>query len=165
MIGSVLGGRISDRALIRIRKASGKPAAAEQRLHTIIIPCICTPFPFIIYAWLVDYKVFIAGPVVILFFLGLSQFWAYSAVLSYLVDSNRGRAAAAISANSLFRGAVACVASQVAGPLQQRMGDGWMTTGWALVLAFAQVLLMIVAFRGTAWRENKALADEKAEKA
>ncbi len=129
MIGSVAGGRISDRALVRIRQRnqrSGRAqhlaaAAAEERLHTVIVPCLVTPFTFVTYAWLVQYKVHIAGPCVVLFFLGLVQFWAYSAVLSYLVDSNPGRTSAAVSMNSLFRGAVACVASQIAGPLQHSM--------------------------------------------
>ncbi|KDN52609.1 MFS general substrate transporter [Tilletiaria anomala UBC 951] len=163
MIGSICGGRLSDRNLMRKRCATGHPAPAEERLMAVRLLCILTPLMFVAYAWLVDKKVNVAGPVIVLFFLGFVQFGAYSSVLSYLVDANKGRAAAAVSTNSVYRGAFACVASQIAGPLQDRMGDGWFNTGWAVVLALAQAMLFLVAYRGNAWRTKAAARKAEAE--
>lgn len=46
-----------------------------------------------------------------------------------IVDSNPGRSSSAIAVNSLARGSSAAIASQIAGPLLARIGDGWFYTG------------------------------------
>jgi hypothetical protein len=68
---------------------------------------VLIPALFVAYAWTVQKEVPIYGPVVILFFLGLSTLVLYSSLLSYVVDANPGRSSSAVACNSLFRGVLA----------------------------------------------------------
>lgn len=165
VIGSLVGGKMSDLRLRRLRlqrearcEEDGTPfvpVPSEERIKALFWFGLLVPLPFFGYAWLVDKGVHVAGPVVMLFLIGLLQFSCYSVFLAYLVDANKGRSSAAVSANSCFRGAVACVGSQISGPLQHSMGTGWMISGWGFVLILAQCLLMVVASYGTQWRMNR----------
>jgi len=66
------------------------------------LPCL-----FVAYAWLVYFEVNIAGPVVVLFFLGTAIMVIYASTLAYIVDANPGRSTSAVACNSLFRGVLA----------------------------------------------------------
>ena len=50
--------------------------------------------------------------------------WPYTSALTYIVDSNQGRSSTAVATNSAFRGLFAFVATEVAVPLQDALGDG-----------------------------------------
>lgn len=163
MIGSILGGRLSDRELQRVTQANKERlgddsttptrAAAEHRLDSIRIPMLLCPPSFVGYAWSAEKKAHVAAPVVFLVLLGFSLFWIYAATLSYIVDSNTGRSSGAVACNSALRGLLAFVASEVAGPIQDAVGDGALYTGWAIILAIGQVGLVVVALHGERWRQ------------
>lgn len=165
IMGSLIGGKLSDQRLRNLRLAGEaqadrdgtpfQPVPSEERLKMLFWYGLLVPLPFFGYAWMTDKGIHVAGPVVMLFFIGLLQFSCYSVFLAYIVDANKGRSSAAVSANSCFRGACACVGSQISGPLQRRMGTGWMITGWGFVLIVAQLLLMTVAHCGTDWRQKR----------
>lgn len=151
MTGSILGGHLSDKALHKAGTET-KKAAAEHRLRSIYLPMLLCPPSFVGYAWAADYKAPIAAPIVCLIILGFSLFWIYAATLSYIVDSNTGRSSGAVACNSAIRGLLAFVASEVAGPIQDAVGDGALYTGWAIILAVGQVGLLFVARYGEQWR-------------
>ncbi|UZJ54040.1 hypothetical protein CBS101457_003360 [Exobasidium rhododendri] len=154
MVGSVLGGRLSDRALrIGSEKLNGQRAAPELRIMSVRLPMLLCPATFVGYAWSAHYKINIAVPVVCLVLLGFSLFWIYSAALTYLVDSNTGRSSGAVACNSALRGLFAFIASEVAGPIQDAVGDGPLYTGWAILLCIGQLGLLTVAYKGQAWRD------------
>jgi hypothetical protein len=44
--------------------------------------------------------------------------WSYSSTLAYLVDANNGRSSTAVALNSVFRGVIAFVATEITVPLQ-----------------------------------------------
>lgn len=69
------------------------------------------------------------------------------------MDSNQGRSSGAIACNSCSRGLLAFVASEVAGPLQDSIGDGALYTGFAVLLIFAETALIIVSIKGRDWRD------------
>lgn len=46
-----------------------------------------------------------------------------------MVDANPGKASSAVACNSLFRGFLAAVASQISEPLIGKIGNGWYYTG------------------------------------
>lgn len=84
------------------------------------------PFPpllLIAYGFTVSQHVHVAGPIIILFFQGLSTIWVYSSLLAYIVDSNPGQSSSAVACNSLLRGVLAAVASQVAEPAIDAIKD------------------------------------------
>jgi len=154
MAGSILGGRLSDRALrIGSKKLGGQRAPPELRIMSVRLPMILCPITFVGYAWSAHYKTNIAIPIVCLVLLGFSLFWIYSAALTYLVDSNTGRSSGAVACNSALRGLFAFIASEVAGPLQDAVGDGPLYTGWAILLVIGQVGLLTVGYKGQEWRD------------
>lgn len=154
MAGSILGGRLSDRALrIEAERNGGERAAPEARIMSVRLPMLLCPFTFIGYAWSAHYHTHIAIPIVCLVLLGFSLFWIYSSTLSYVVDSNTGRSSGAVACNSAIRGLFAFIASEVAGPLQDAVGDGPLYTGWAVLLIFGQLALLTVGYKGKAWRD------------
>lgn len=153
MAGSILGGRLSDRALATAASRTGKPSAPEHRIKSVRIPMLLCPPSFIGYAWSAYYKSHIAIPILFLIPLGFSIFWIYASTLSYVIDSNVGRSSNAVACNGVFRGFFAFVASEVAVPLQDTVGDGALYTGWAILLTIAQLALMVVAYKGERWRD------------
>jgi MFS family permease len=154
MAGSILGGRLSDRALrINTEKNNGQKADPEVRIMSVRLPMLLSPATFVGYAWSAHYKTNIAIPIVCLVLLGFSLFWIYSSTLSYLIDSNVGRSSGAVACNSAIRGLFAFVASEVAGPLQDSVGDGPLYTGWAILLGLGQIGLLSIAYKGKQWRD------------
>lgn len=73
----------------------------------------------------------------------------YASTLAYLVDSNPGRSAGAVSCNSFVRGSTACVLSQVAIPIQNAIGEGGLYTIFAGLLALSTGCLLLLA--GELW--------------
>ncbi|GAA5955281.1 hypothetical protein JCM21900_003032 [Sporobolomyces salmonicolor] len=89
----------------------------------------------------------------------------YASTLAYVVDANPGRSTSAVAVNSLFRGVLACVASQVAEPILDKVHSGAFYTGWAVILAFGELALVLVSIKGKPWRERARDKEEtRAEK-
>lgn len=153
--GSVLGGRWSDRILIRLKKANGGISTPEMRLQSTTIAMLVLPFPTITYGWTAHFHVNVAVPVIMLFIIGFTLLWAYSSALTYIVDSNPGRASSAIAMNSCFRGGTGFIVAEVSGPIQDAIGDGGLYSIWTGILVGVAVLMMLTARRGAVWREGE----------
>jgi hypothetical protein len=69
----------------------------------------------------------------------------YASTLAYLVDSNPGRSAGAVSCNSFVRGSLGCILSQVAIPIQSAIGDGGLYSIVAGLLAISTTCLLFIA--------------------
>lgn len=169
VVGSVVGGRWSDFALRRMTASNSGKTEPEMRLRCTLPAMPIMLAAYLVYGWTADQKTSIAGPVVGLFFAGFALLFVYSSTLAYLVDSNPGRAASAVACNSFMRGAVACVMSQVAMPIQNAIGDGGLYTLFTGVLALSCAGLALVAYRGGSWREaarqrSDARKKERSEK-
>jgi MFS family permease len=160
VVGSVVGGRWSDYALRRLTAANGGVTEPEMRLKCTLPAMPILLIAYLIYGWTADYTTHIAGPVVGLFLAGFALLFVYSSTLAYLVDSNPGRAASAVACNSFMRGAVACVMSQVAIPIQNGIGDGGLYTLFTGVLGLSCATLVLVSYKGKGWREAKAAKKE-----
>ncbi|PWN24364.1 MFS general substrate transporter [Jaminaea rosea] len=153
VIGSVVGGRLSDLKLREVARRLGHKAPSEWRLRTIVYPMLAVPPCFIGYGWSLYYHANVGWPAALLFLLGLTQIWTYSVSLSYLVDANPGRSSAAISVNSAFRGVLACVASGVSSPLLREVGQGALQSGWGVLVAAVTAVMFVVMKRGERWRQ------------
>ncbi|KAI9442899.1 MFS general substrate transporter [Lactarius indigo] len=161
VLGSVLGGRWSDHVLRRLTSANGGHRLPEMRLESIKPAMVFLPLSIVAYAWLTQERVHVASLCAALFFIGFFSIWIYSSTLAYIVDANPGRSSAAVATNSWFRGVAAFVFTEAAVPLQDSMGDGGMYTLWAGILVLSELMLLLVRWRGGAWRE----AAEEREKA
>ncbi|KDE08134.1 hypothetical protein MVLG_01615 [Microbotryum lychnidis-dioicae p1A1 Lamole] len=154
-IGSVLGGRYSDYVFNKLKAKSGGKGSPEMRIKSTRLAMVLVPCFYILYAWTVQKRTNAAGPLVALLFLGISIMVLYSSLLSYIVDANPGRSSSAVACNSLFRGVLACIASQVAEPIIGHIGNGWFYTGFAVILTVGSVALLYVGANGQRWRERQ----------
>lgn len=85
----------------------------------------------------------------------------YSVTLSYLIDANPGRSLGTAALNSLFRGVLAFVSSEIAAPLQDGIGDGTLYSGWAVVLLVGGLSMVWVSYRGMNWRDKSLRRAER----
>lgn len=65
-------------------------------------------------------------------------------------------ASSAVSCNSLFRGIIAFVSSEVAEPLLNSIGNGWLYTIWTIILICALFCLLVTCWKGNEWKERAA---------
>ncbi|KAH7099006.1 vacuolar DHA amino acid exporter [Auriculariales sp. MPI-PUGE-AT-0066] len=157
--GSVAGGRYSDYLLAK-RKAAGLPSNAETRLDSTKIAMLWLPPAVICYAWFAEKHLHIAAISATLFVAGFTSIWVYSSTLAYIVDANVGRSSIAVATNSFFRGVGAFVSAEIAVPLQDGIGDAGLYMIWAGLVIVMELLLLLLAKKGTMWRE-KAERDEQ----
>lgn len=143
----------------------------QMRLESTKLAMVFLPLSCVAYGWFCEKKIHIAAVCVSLFLAGfftmyvfLDPFhssilntrrcsWIYSSTLAYIVDANTGRSSAAMATNSAFRGLFGFVASELAAPLQNVIGDGGLYTLWAGLLFISELLVLLVILRGQKWRE------------
>ncbi|KAI0761044.1 MFS general substrate transporter [Trametes elegans] len=162
LCGSVLGGRYSDHVFRKLKARNDGKGRAEMRLESTFVPMGLLPPCVIAYGWVCERHASVAAICVLLFLSGFFSICIHSCTLSYVVDANPGRSSSAVATNSAFRGLAALVASEVAVPLQVFMyvgsqsavGDGGMYSLWGGLLVFAEVLILVVWWKGGAWREK-----------
>ncbi|GAA5995422.1 uncharacterized protein JCM10292_005162 [Rhodotorula paludigena] len=160
VVGSVGGGRYSDYVLTKMKEGNGGKGEPEMRIKSTYPAFATLPLLFIAYGWLAYYHVHVAAPVVVLFLLGASIMVIYASTLAYIVDANPGRATSAVACNSLFRGSLACAASQSAEPILNHIGNGCFYSGWGILLLLGEAALVVVALRGKRWRERDRTREE-----
>ncbi|KAF7344182.1 Vacuolar DHA amino acid exporter [Mycena venus] len=154
LVGSVVGGRWSDMKLAHLKAANGGVSYPEQmRLRTTKIGLIFLPPSVLAFGWVSEKHVHVSAMCVFLFLSGFFMVCAYTSTLAYIVDANNGRSATAVAANSAFRGIGAFVATEIAVPLQDSVGDGWHYTIWTGLLIIVGLLVWLVVQKGGAWRE------------
>jgi hypothetical protein len=89
----------------------------------------------------------------------------YASTLAYIVDANPGRSASAIAVNSMFRGVLACISSQVSEDILKKVKNGAFYTGFAIILVLGQLALLLVDRKGQIWRERSKEREEKRDEA
>lgn len=160
LFGSVLGGRWSDRTLMRLRAANDGMSFPEMRLESTKAAMWWLPPAVTGYAWVCQEHVHVSAMCAMLFFSGFFSVWIYSSTLAYIVDSNPGRSSSAVAMNSLFRGASGFVAAEIAVPLQGAIGDGGLYTAWAGMLLLAELMILLVLYKGKRWRETSNMTEK-----
>ncbi|KAF9220501.1 MFS general substrate transporter [Gyrodon lividus] len=153
LIGSILGGRWSDRTLARLKAANGGVSFPEMRLESTKIAMWWLPPSIVGYAWVCQERVHISAICVMLFLAGFFSIWIYASTLAYIVDANTGQSSSAVATNSSFRGVFAFVAAEIAVPLQDAIGDGGLYTLWAGVMLIGELMILLIIYKGKQWRE------------
>jgi hypothetical protein len=85
--------------------------------------------------------------------------FVYSSTLAYIVDANAGRSTAAVASNSAFRGISGMIASEIAAPLQDAIGDGGLYSIWAGLLLGVICMIWVVILKGKTWRQEAEEAE------
>ncbi|KAG7444229.1 MFS general substrate transporter [Guyanagaster necrorhizus] len=152
MAGSILGGRFSDRELARLKRKNEGRSHPEMRLKSTIYSIWLFPMSVVGLAWVCQQHVHVAAICVMLFVSGFFAISAYASELAYIVDANVGRSSSAVSLNSSFRGMAAFIGTEIAVPVQDKLGDGWMYTIFAIILLLSGLLVLLVIKKGEEWR-------------
>ncbi|KAK0621721.1 major facilitator superfamily domain-containing protein [Bombardia bombarda] len=128
-------------------------ARIEPCLPLLVVGIAAT----ICYGWVLQAETSLAGPLVLLFAIGLCVTGSFSILNTLVVDLYPEAPATAVAANNLVRclfgaGGTAVIESMLGG-----MGRGWTYTFWALVLVVFSPILWILIQRGPGWREARRL--------
>ncbi|KAG1908747.1 vacuolar DHA amino acid exporter [Suillus fuscotomentosus] len=159
--GSMLGGRWSDRTLARLKAANGGISFPEMRLESTKVAMVWLPLSVIGYGWVCQERVNVAAMCVMLFLAGFLSIWIYASTLAYIVDANTGRSSTAVATNASFRGLFAFVATEIAVPLQDSIGDGGLYTLWAGLMVITNCIILLVLYKGKTWREASAEREKR----
>ncbi|ORX80674.1 MFS general substrate transporter, partial [Basidiobolus meristosporus CBS 931.73] len=153
VIGSSVGGRVTDHSLRHLReKNDGRPVPAEARFRAVWLGTVLLPAMLLCYGWFVQTKLPLPAPLVSMFFLGFSMTYIFSSISTYMVDIFPGLGASATALNNCMRYLSAAIASALVSPLMKAMGPGWLFTGLAILTSIFGVLLFAVYKRGQQWR-------------
>lgn len=107
------------------------------------------------YGWVMDYKVSLAGPIVLLFLMGYSLTASFQVLNILMIDIYPGRPAVATAANNIVRCELGAAASAAIIPMANAMGNGWAYTLLALLFVAYSPLLWLTMYRGMSWRKAK----------
>ena len=114
------------------------------------------------YGWVMDTKVSLAGPIILLFIMGYSITAAFQVLNVLMVDIYPGRPATATTANNIVRCELGAAASAAIVPMAQAMGNGWAYTLLSLLFVAYSPVLILTMTSGMKWRQaKKAKEDEK----
>ncbi|PCH40367.1 MFS general substrate transporter [Wolfiporia cocos MD-104 SS10] len=159
LFGSILGGRYSDYVFAQLKARHGGKSYPEMRLQSTMLAMMFFPPSVVAYGWVCEKHVNVAAICVMLFLAGFFQICIYASTLAYIVDANVGRSSSAVASNSFFRGLFAFIATEIAVPLQDSIGDGGLYSLWAGLTAISELMILLVWWKGGQWRE-KAIARE-----
>ncbi|KAJ5525764.1 major facilitator superfamily domain-containing protein [Penicillium frequentans] len=128
----------------------------ERARLQITLPAIyCASIVMVGYDWTMNYKVDLAGPLVMLFFISHLVSGATSTLITLMIDCHVDGPATANSANNLFRCCFGAGAVAAAVPLINSIGIGWTSTLIGFVWVAFSPVLWGVYFWGHEYRKTK----------
>lgn len=129
----------------------------ERARLELTIPLFLSLSAFvIIYGWIMEHHVSIAGPAIVLFVLGYLMIAAYQILSVLLVDIHPSQAATASAANNLLRCEIGAAFAAVIAPMINGIGTGWSYTLMALLAVITVPGLLLSMRYGIRWRKAKA---------
>lgn len=117
------------------------------------------------YGWMMNYKVSLAGPIIMLFLLGYSLIAGFQVLNVLMVDIWPGQPASATAANNVTRCLLGAAASAAITPMSNAMGNGWAYTTLALLFLVATSGMLLTIKHGIEWRKAKKEKLERRAKA
>lgn len=129
----------------------------ERARLSIALPMIYLgALSILAYGWVMQYRTSLAGPIVMLYFMGLTTSGSFNTLNTLVVDVNHQSAATAVAASNLCRCLMGAGTTAFVGPLIDAIGIGWTGTIVAAVWALFSPMLWLVYIRGLSWRKTKA---------
>ncbi|KAK3991018.1 major facilitator superfamily domain-containing protein [Cladorrhinum sp. PSN332] len=111
----------------------------------------------ICYGWVLQAETHLAGPLVLLFVIGLCVTGSFSLLNTLVVDLYPQAPATAVAANNLVRCLFGAGGTAVIELMLKAMGRGWCFTFWAVVLVGFSPILWVLTKWGPEWREERRL--------
>ncbi|KAJ9650128.1 hypothetical protein H2198_010555 [Neophaeococcomyces mojaviensis] len=119
----------------------------RARLEVAVPMFVASCIAVMIYGWLLEARVNIAGPIVMLGVIGYTALAGFSALSVLIIDLHRRTPATASAANSLVRCLLGAGASAVINPMIEAMGVGWCFTLVGLLVGIVVLPSLLWCFR------------------
>lgn len=173
ILAAVVRGRIIDARFRAHARRLGVPLKYNRRMDLSSFPLerarlevaapvvLCAAVFMIGFGWMLESHVSVAGPLVFLFVIGFCTSSALNVVSVLLVDIYPGKAGTATAANNLCRCWLGAGATAGVQPMIDKVGVGWTSTFFALLVLVCSPVLWWVMVKGPEWR---AAAKAKAER-
>ncbi|KAL9094865.1 MAG: hypothetical protein Q9165_002814 [Trypethelium subeluteriae] len=175
MLAAFVRGKIIDSRYRVHAKRSGMPLDFNRRVDLsnfpierarleVAIPTLTLGSACMIgFGWMVEYKVNLAGPLIFLFFIGFCISASVNTVSVLLVDIYPGRAGTATAANNLVRCWLGAGATSGVVPLIDKIGIGWTSTFFGLLVIVFSPVLWYIMKNGPEWRRATKERKQKQE--
>jgi len=111
----------------------------------------------ICYGWVLQAETHVAGPLVLLYVIGLCVTGSFSILNALVIDLYPEAPATAIAANNLVRCLFGAGGTAVIEPMLAALGRGWTYTFWGLILVVFSPMLYFLARIGPRCREERRL--------
>lgn len=134
-------------------------ARLEVAIPTLAISAVC----YIGFRWMIQYKVNLAGPLIFLFVIGFCVSSSLNTVSVLLVDLYPGKDGTATAANNLVRCWLGAGATSGVQPLINKVGIGWTSTFFGLLVIVFSPILWYVMQNGPKWRRATKEKKERQE--
>nr|GAT47577.1 predicted protein [Mycena chlorophos] len=175
LIGSVVSGKILDwdyRRFSRKLLANAEPGtqAIDRDLFPIekarmrLMPFLCIFYVAVCvgYGWCIERKVSIAGPLVLLFVIGIISMAFMNATQTLLLDLAPTQGSSITACNNLIRCGLSAVMVAVIQLIIDAIGVGWTYVLLSGLCIVASPLIWIVMFIGPKWRARRRRKAEEA---
>ncbi|KAJ1976865.1 hypothetical protein H4R35_002516, partial [Dimargaris xerosporica] len=129
-------------------------AVPEVRLTGGVMLIWLTPLCFILYGWLIERQVKLAGVLAIQFLMGIGMTFTFSAFSTYLVDIFTARSATITSLNNSIRSLWGAVCTVIADPMESNLGPGVTFTILTAVQAAFSIFIVVLFYKGKDWRQR-----------
>ncbi|KAK3069243.1 hypothetical protein LTR53_012575 [Teratosphaeriaceae sp. CCFEE 6253] len=126
-------------------------ARMQVALPLFIVSAACV----IGYGWMMDHKISLAGPIIILLVFGYCLIGASQVLNILIIDIYPGQPATATAANNVTRCLIGAAATSAITPMSNAMGNGWAYTILALLFAFSCAGPVASMRYGIEWRKAK----------
>ena len=175
MLAAFVRGRIIDARYKAHAKRLGMPLAFNRRVDLsnfpierarleVAVPTLALGSACIIsFGWMVQAKVNLAGPLIFLFVIGFCISASLNTVSVLLVDIYPGRAGTATASNNLVRCWLGAGAVSGVVPLISKIGIGWTTTFFGLLIILFSPILWYIMKNGPKWRRATKERKERQE--
>ncbi|KAG0203814.1 hypothetical protein BGX28_004055 [Mortierella sp. GBA30] len=158
ILGSILGGKMSDLSLMRAKDKNGGELVLEDRLspNMWIAGLAIVPLGSLMFGWGAEKHLSIALPIVgfAIYNFGMAQVLAAGA--AYLVNSIPGQGSSATAAANFLRMVFACIFSLIAQIIVDQIGYGYYGVIQAALNIFFMALFYIVKVKGASMRATAA---------
>lgn len=117
------------------------------------------------YGWMMDHKISLAGPIIMLFVLGYCLIAGFQCLSILMVDIYPGQPATATAASNVTRCLLGAAASAAIIPMSNAMGNGWAYTLLALLFVISTLGPLASMKYGIKWRKEQKVKMERRKKA
>lgn len=156
--------RLQGMAIHKNRQQEIENFNIERARLAIALPMIYVgALSVLAYAWVMQYHTSLAGPIVMLYFMGLTTSGSFNTLNTLVVDVNHRSAATAVAASNLCRCFMGAGTTAFVGPLIDAIGIGWTGTIVAALWGLFSPMLWLVFLRGHSWRQDQAAQEQQRE--